>query len=65
MREAIPPLPNTSAWRGAELSTGAILSLQAEFKANTNHPLKYAVIYHEQTTMETIDKGKAFHHEEM
>jgi hypothetical protein len=27
MREAIPPLPNTSSWRGASLSTGTNLTL--------------------------------------
>jgi hypothetical protein len=27
MRGAIPPLPNTSAWRGAKLRTGTTLSL--------------------------------------
>jgi len=27
MRGAIPPLPNTSSWRGAQLSTGTTLPL--------------------------------------
>jgi hypothetical protein len=30
MREAIPPLPNTPSWRGAQLNTGTTLAL--EFK---------------------------------
>jgi hypothetical protein len=40
MRAAIPPLPNTSSWRGTYLSTATILPFQYVIKSTRNEVIR-------------------------
>jgi hypothetical protein len=54
MRGAIPPLPYTSSWRGAQLSTGTILPL-LHWRL-----VLFSCGYRRITLTDSYDKGKVF-----